>query len=171
MEAIARAAGVTKPVVYDCFAGKDTLFNALLEREEGRILAEIGTAFGDTDLDDPEHALVDGYTAFLRAVAASPDVYRLVFLQEGGGNAAIARRIQRGREAQAEALANLSRPWLSRRDGVREGAQLDRLAGLLGQALVGLAEAGARSVLSAGWTPEEAGRMLGRIAARSAAEL
>jgi AcrR family transcriptional regulator len=172
MEAIARAAGVTKPVVYDCFAGKDALFRALLEREEERIMGEIGTAFTGTDLNDPEHTLVDGFTAFLRAVSSSPDVYRLIFLQEGGGNAAIAHRIQRGREAQVLALANLTRSWLSQRRGEnRDGDELDRLAGLLGQVLVGLAEAGARSVLSDGWSPEETGRKLGALAARSAAEL
>src|SRR4051794_29826353 len=38
MEAVAGAAGVTKPVVYACFAGKDELFRALLRREEERIL-------------------------------------------------------------------------------------------------------------------------------------
>src|SRR3954463_14053267 len=97
MEAVAGAAGVTKPVVYACFAGKDELFRALLRREEERILAEIQAAFEGTDLDDPETTLVEGMTGFLRAAAASPDVYPLIFLGEGGGNAAVARRIQLGR--------------------------------------------------------------------------
>ena len=104
MEAIAGAAGVTKPVVYACFPGKDELFRALLAREEERILGEIQSAFEGTDLGDPEATLIEGYTGFLRAVARSPDVYRLIFLGEGGGNMAVAKRIQAGREAQAEAL-------------------------------------------------------------------
>ncbi len=38
MDSIAAAAGVSKPVVYDCFASKDELFTAMLDREEERIL-------------------------------------------------------------------------------------------------------------------------------------
>src|SRR5918995_1071268 len=108
MDAIASAAGVTKPVVYACFPGKDELFRALLAREEERIIAEIQAAFANADLTDPEGTLIEGYTGFLRAVAASPDVYRLIFLGEGGGNTAVARRIQRGRQAQVDALSGLA---------------------------------------------------------------
>src|SRR5882672_9015852 len=44
MEAVARAAGVTKPVVYDCFVSKEELFTALLRREETRVLGQIAAA-------------------------------------------------------------------------------------------------------------------------------
>src|SRR5262249_12564767 len=126
MEAVAQAAGVTKPVVYACFAGKDELFRALLRREEERILAEIETAFEGADLTDVEARLIEGFTGFLRAVAASPDVYRLIFLGEGGGNVAVARRIQAGRQAQVNALTMLARGWLERAG--RRGAKLDATA-------------------------------------------
>src|SRR3954453_302683 len=49
MQAIAERAGVTKPVVYACFPGKDELLWALLTREEERILGEIQAAFRDAD--------------------------------------------------------------------------------------------------------------------------
>jgi AcrR family transcriptional regulator len=173
MDAIAGAAGVSKPVVYACFPSKDELFRALLAREEQRILGEIDAAFAGADLVDPETTLVEGFTGFLRAVAASPEVYRLIFLQEGGGNVAIARRIQRGREAQAEALAGLAREWLDRRPVPSEPEPLDREAAarLLGTGIVGLAEAGARLLLGedGGWTPESLGRQLGRLAAHGQA--
>ena len=173
MDAIASAAGVSKPVVYACFPSKDELFRALLAREEQRILGEIDAAFAGADLADPETTLVEGFTGFLRAVAASPEVYRLIFLQEGGGNAAIARRIQRGREAQAEAMAGLAREWLDRRPAPSEPEPLDREASaqLLGTAIVGLAEAGARLLLGedGGWSPESLGRQLGRLAAHGQA--
>ncbi|MFN2612218.1 MAG: TetR/AcrR family transcriptional regulator [Solirubrobacterales bacterium] len=174
MQAVANRSGVTKPVIYAAFESKDTLFRALLEREEQRIMSDIGAGFENVDLNDPEKTLIEGYTAFLRAVTASPEVYRLIFFQEGGGNAAVGRRIQAGREAQVRALAALSRNWLSHNDSASQSdADLDRLAEFLGQALVGLAEAGARSVLAEShpWDPEEAGSMLGRLAARSATGL
>jgi AcrR family transcriptional regulator len=165
MEAVARAAGVTKPVVYACFPGKEELFRALLLREEERILAEIQAAFAGADLSDPEWTLIEGFTGFLRAVAASPDVYRLIFLGEGGGNMAVARRIQRGRQAQVDALSVLARGWLERRG--ESDLPLDARARLLGNAIAGMAEAGARLLLSGadGWTPETLGRELGRLAA------
>jgi len=167
MEAIARAAGVTKPVVYACFSGKDELFRALLAREEERILSEVQGAFAGADLSDPETTLAEGFTGFLRAVAASPDVYRLIFFGEGGGNAAVADRVQRGRAQQVEALAALARRWLEARPGTESEAELERTARLLGGATAGLAEAGARLLLSGAdeWTPEALGRELGRLAA------
>jgi AcrR family transcriptional regulator len=149
MQAVASASGVTKPVIYAAFDSKDALFRALLEREEQRIMGDISGGFAGVDLEDPEKTLVGGFTAFLSAVAASPEVYRLVFLQEGGGNAAVAERIHAGRE------------------------HLGRHSVLLGQVHDGLAEAGARLVLAEvdPWSPEDAGATLGNLAARSAAEL
>jgi AcrR family transcriptional regulator len=41
MEAIARATGVAKTVVYDAYGSRDKLLRALLEREEGHILAAL----------------------------------------------------------------------------------------------------------------------------------
>jgi AcrR family transcriptional regulator len=174
MQAVADRAGVTKPVVYACFSSKDELFRALLRHEEERILGEIQAAFGEADLADPERTLTGGFTAFLRAVSASPEVYRLIFLQEGGGNMAVARRIQRGREAQVDALSLLARGWLERESGgERSEHELAATARLLGNAIAGLAEAGARLLLSGtdDWTPESLGRELGKLGAGAQAAL
>jgi AcrR family transcriptional regulator len=174
MQAVADRAEVTKPVVYACFPSKEELFRALLRREEARILGEIQAAFAEADLADPERTLTGGFTAFLHAVAASPEVYRLIFLQEGGGNMAVARRIQRGREAQVDALSLLARGWLERDSREkRTENELDATARLLGNAIAGLAEAGARLLLSGvdRWTPESLGRELGKLGAGAQAAL
>ena len=169
MQAVAEQAGVTKPVVYACFPGKDELFRSLLAREEQRILAEIQAAFANTDLSDPETTLTEGFTGFLRAVGDSPEVYRLIFLGEGGGNAAIAHRIQRGREEQVMRLTLVAKAWLDAGEG--KPADTEKTARLLGNSIAGLAESGARLLLSGedGWTPETLGRELGRIAAAAQA--
>jgi AcrR family transcriptional regulator len=167
MQAVADEAGVTKPVVYAAFESKDDLFRSLLAREEERIVGEIQGAFANADLSDPETTLVDGFTGFLRAVADSPDVYRLIFLGEGGGNAAVAHRIQRGREEQVRRLSALAKGWLeSDGNGKRSDAEIERTARLLGNLIAGIAESGARLLLSGDddWTPETLGRELGRIA-------
>ena len=168
MQAVADEAGVTKPVVYACFDSKDDLFRSLLAREEQRIVGEIQGAFSNADLSDPETTLVEGFTGFLRAAGDSPEVYRLIFLGEGGGNAAVADRIQRGREEQVMWLSELAKGWLdSNGNGKRSKAEIDRTARLLGNSIAGLAESGARLLLSGDddWTPESLGRELGRLAA------
>jgi AcrR family transcriptional regulator len=164
MEAIAEAAGVSKPVVYACYPGKAELFEALLRREEERVLGQIQAALPAAgDLADPETVLVEGLTAFLRAVAASPDAYRAIFLGEGGANAAVARRVRRGRDMQVDAVAALARDWVAGRDA---GMEPEAAARLIGHSVVGLAESGARALLSepGSWTPETLGRALGRLA-------
>jgi AcrR family transcriptional regulator len=173
MQAVADEAGVTKPVVYACFASKDELLRSLLSREEARILAEIQGAFENADLSDPETTLTDGFVGFLRAVAESPDVYRLIFMGEGGGNAAVADRIQRGRQAQVDTLSRLALRWLRDRDGRASKAGIEKTARLLGNSIAGLAESGARLLLSGedGWTPETLGRELGRLAAGAQASV
>jgi AcrR family transcriptional regulator len=168
MQAVADEAGVTKPVVYACFDSKDDLFRSLLAREEQRIVGEIQGAFSNADLSDPETTLVEGFTGFLRAAGDSPEVYRLIFLVEGGGNAAVADRIQRGREEQVRRLSELAKGWLeSNGNGKRSNAEMDRTARLVGNSIAGLAESGARLLLSGDddWTPETLGRELGRLAA------
>lgn len=171
MEAVAKAAGVTKPVVYDCFPSKEELFQALLRREEERVLGQIAAALpGDPGEGDPERVLIDGFTAFLEAVAASPEAYRVIFLGEGGANAAVVQRIQRGREQQVAAIAVLARLWLEEQ---RMEGDLDVAARLIGHLIVAVAEGGARALLSepVRWTPETLGRTLGRLAARGQAAL
>jgi AcrR family transcriptional regulator len=166
MEAIAEAAGVTKPVVYACFPGKAELFEALLRREEERVLGEIQEALSAAgDLGDPEEVLVEGLTAFLSAIAGSPDSYRVIFLGEGGVSAGVARRVRRGREMQVDAVAALARGWLN---GRRLEMDVDAAARLLAYEVVGLAESGARALLSEPetWSPETLGPALGRLAAR-----
>src|SRR5919108_2459860 len=168
MQAVADEAGVTKPVVYACFDSKDELFRALLAREEERIVGEIQSAFESADLSDPETTLVEGFTGFLRAVGDSPEVYRLIFLGEGGGNAAVAHRIQRGREEQVRRLSDLAKGWLeSNGNGKPSKPEIERTARLLGNSIAGLAESGARLLLSGDddWTAETLGRELGRLAA------
>src|SRR3954463_6715163 len=167
MQAVADQAGVTKPVVYACFDSKDELFRSLLRREEQRILAEIQGAFEEADLSDPETTLTEGFIGFLRAVGESPDVYRLVFMGEGGGNAAVADRIRRGRQGRVAALPGLGGRWVKARNGSSSRAGTEKSARLVGNAIAGLAESGARLLLSGedGWTAETLGRALGRIAA------
>lgn len=172
MDAIAAAAGVSKPVVYDCYASKDELFTAMLDREEARILAETRAALETSGgAEDPEGTLIRGFQAFLRAATESPEIYRVVFLGEGGGNEAVAARVARGIELQARTAATITERWVERYSDL-EGPDAAAAADLLGQTIVGIAQVGARTLLRdpGRWTPQTLGEKLGRMvwAARAA---
>src|SRR5688572_14121513 len=108
MDAIAEAAGVTKPVLYACYPSKGELFRALMEREEQRMLAHIAAVIPERpNREDPEGGLRTGFAAFLTAVAAQPDSWRLILLAERGSNREIRRRVARGRKLQVAALRKL----------------------------------------------------------------
>lgn len=80
MDAVARRAGITRPVVYSQFTDANAMLRASLDREEKRALAQITHAMpvpGDEDVADSFHHLFDTY---LRAVAEAPQRWRSVFL-------------------------------------------------------------------------------------------
>jgi len=158
MEDIAREAGVSKPVVYACFATKDDLFVALIEREERRVLGEIARALPRSAGADPRSAMADGLAGFLRAVAANPDAYRLILLGDGGVPAVVAARIRTGREMQVDAITGLVAAWMQLR-GLPADADATRL---VAYAIVGATEGAARAVLTEPerFDPERTARLL-----------
>ncbi|MDO9409267.1 TetR/AcrR family transcriptional regulator [Patulibacter sp.] len=144
MEEIARRAGVSKPVVYSSFAGKDALFGELLRREEERILQAISAAVPtELDEDDLEPAITEALCAFLEAVVASPESFKVVFLGAGGSDANITRRVQRGRQRQIDQISTLAEGWIARQ-GIPDAERQGRLHGFL---LVGMAENAARALI------------------------
>jgi len=162
MEEIARRAGVSKPVVYSSFPGKEALFGELLRREEQRILDAIATAVpAELDTDDLEGLIADTLTAFLQAVIEAPESFQVVFLGAGGADAAVTRRLQRGREAQIDTIASLAEGWL-KAQGVADPEKTGRLQGYL---FVGLAENAARALVAEPdrWTPREMAEQIARL--------
>ena len=169
MEAIAEAAGITKPVVYECYPSKAELFRALLEREELRLLEAVAAALPrDASADDVETLAVGAFTALLRAAAAAPDSWRVVFASEHGAEPEIRRRFHRGREAVIAQLAALLAELLEAR-----GRADRRLAAALAELLASLGEGGVRLLLEpgAGWGAEELGPLLGRLASSALAAI
>jgi AcrR family transcriptional regulator len=165
MEAVARAAGVTKPVVYACFASKAELFGSLLNREEQRMLAQFGEALASSGRsDDLEATLIAGFTSMLSAVRDAPRAYRIALLGEGEIDPVIDARVRQGRDQQIAAIAAVARSWLA---GHVPEERLDALARLVGHTLIGIGESGVRAMLSAPaqWTPETLGEALGKLAA------
>lgn len=165
MEMIAEAAGVTRPVVYDCFPNKPALFEALLEREEQRLLEGLVAAVPEEpNLVDTQALLAQGFTALLRAAAAAPDSWRLLFLSQHGSDPAVAGRLAAGRALVTERIGRLAEMVLAQR-GVSD--DVERLSRLVAYLLVGQGEAAVRLMLTGPdrWEPDELGELLGQMTA------
>lgn len=77
MEAIARQAGVTKPIVYRLFGDRDGLLRALGEKMAGEVLAQVTTAMA-TAGDDPKEMLRTAIAAYVALIDDETEVYRFV---------------------------------------------------------------------------------------------
>lgn len=110
MEGIARAAGVTKPVVYDLFGSLADLLEALLAREEERALLQLAELTAQPSPDaDPAEVLVDGLDAFLRAIEARPDSWKLSLMPVEAMPGIVREHVERGRSRIAEQLESIVR--------------------------------------------------------------
>ena len=157
MEGVARAAGVTKPVVYDSFANLDALLRALLDREEQRAFAQLAEAMPADPSADPDELAVAGFVAFLYSVSASPTTWRLILMPAEGTPAVVREHVDAGREAIRGQLAELL-AWGVEARGGPHGLDLE----LSAQSLVALGEHLARLTLTRPqeYTPERAGKFV-----------
>ena len=159
MEAVARAAGVSKPVVYDLFPDRGALLQALLEREEARALATLATVTPEPPATgaDPDDLLVDGVVAFLRAVAANPTPWGLILTPVEGTPRAAREHVERGRRAFAAQLEQLV-SWGVKARGGPSGVDVE----LAAQAILALGEQSARLVIAEPqrFDPERVGRFV-----------
>ena len=86
VDAVAREAAVTRPVIYDAFGDLQGLLLALGDREEARAMADLGAEVipADPGDRDPEEVLVHAVRGFLVAVRDAPETWRLVLLPPAG---------------------------------------------------------------------------------------
>jgi len=162
MSAIALRAGVTKPVVYACFPSKETLFAAVREELERRIVADVAVALKRAKKGgDPEHLVAAALTAFFEAVERSPNAFRYIYLYAPGLDPATEERIGALRASGLDAVAAIALPIL-REQG---SADPESDARLVAHAVLALGEAGARALLtgSPNWSPESLGKQLARL--------
>jgi AcrR family transcriptional regulator len=106
IEAIAREADVTRPVVYSAFDGLEPLLHALLDRTEKfaleRSLAIIAAAGDPSDVDQ---WILRAADALFDEVRAEPDVWRPILGLVQGAPAIVSQRITDTREVIRSYLA------------------------------------------------------------------
>lgn len=100
MHDVARRADVTRPVVYEQFAGRDELLTALLEREERRMQRAVTASIPTDTLTadaDPMRVLEAATLGFLQAVRDAPGTWRLVYLPAEGTPASLRDDVEQSR--------------------------------------------------------------------------
>lgn len=128
IDGVARACGVTRPVVYGLFADRTALLTAVIDRAEARVLAQLAQVFppvpGPQDDVDPDDLLVDGIRAYLTAVTQDPDTWRVILVPPEGAPAELVERVSSQRRVQLRALRGLLEWGLARRGGPAVDADL-----------------------------------------------
>ena len=120
IEAIARTAGVTRPVVYDHFPNLGSLLHALIEREERYSLEQLARVVPDDPGDgDPVEVLAGSVRRFLDAVTARPDTWRIILLPIDGTPAIVREHVETHRALILERIEQLVRWAVKRRRASR----------------------------------------------------
>jgi AcrR family transcriptional regulator len=141
IEAIARAAGVTRPVVYDHFPNLARLLHAVVEREERYSLEQLDAVVPDMPAErNPAELLSNGVRRFLDAVLSRPATWRIILLPLEGTPTIVREHVETNRQRMVERIKLLVQ-WAIDEHGLP--AELD-------------VELAARAVRDLG---EEAGRM------------
>ena len=144
IEAVAQAAGVTRPIVYKQFTDLPGLVRALIDREEDRAISQLARAIPDIPGDrDPDELLVEGLQRYLEAVHEAPKTWRLILLPPEGVPAVFHERTNRTRRNVLRQLEKLVAWGIERRGGPKE---LD--SELFARLLMEMAEDSARLLLT-----------------------
>jgi AcrR family transcriptional regulator len=152
MSAIADAAGVTKPVVYECYPNKEGVYAALLDREEQRLLTAVQAALPERmDVADLGSMLAGGMAALFTAATSAPNSWRVVYAAQHGHPPAVADRVHQARQSILGALTGFVTVYLDEREVEDPG----KVAPVLAEVIASTAEAGVRILLSGtgAWRP------------------
>jgi AcrR family transcriptional regulator len=107
IEAVAREAGITRPVVYEHFDGLPGLLDALVQRETVRALHQLQAVLPSGQSGNPRRRLLDALRGYLTAVREDPVTWRLVLMPPEGAPELLRSRIRLGREQVVGSLAEL----------------------------------------------------------------
>jgi AcrR family transcriptional regulator len=152
IEAIARTAGITRPVIYDHFRNLGELLQALIEREEHYALEQLAQVVpADPGASDPVDILAGGVRRFLDAVASRPDTWRIILLPSEGTPGIVRHHVETNRARTLERVHALVR-WAIDRSALPGELDVE----LTARAMQSLAEEAGRMVLTdaASYSPE-----------------
>jgi AcrR family transcriptional regulator len=106
IDAVARRAGITRPVVYGHFDDLSGLLRALVDREGERAVAQLMRLIPrEIDAANPGAVLLSSLRAFLEAVAEDPFTWKLVLVPAEGTPEILRERAIQIRAAVTQQLA------------------------------------------------------------------
>jgi AcrR family transcriptional regulator len=145
IEAIARTAGVTRPVIYDHFTNLGQLLQALIEREEQYALEQLAAVVPDAAPDDgdPAELFAAGVGRFLEAVLSRPETWRIILLPLEGTPPIVRDHVEMNRVRTQERIEILVR-WAIQRSGIPASLDVE----LCARAIRSLSEEAGRMVLT-----------------------
>lgn len=114
IDAIAREAGVTRPVVYGAYDGLGPLLLALLDRQQSRALSQLAEVMpADPDLGDPERFILSTVSGLIDKVTDDPVTWQPILT--GGRNVppVVQERIGADRQRLREQIAAMLRVGLA----------------------------------------------------------
>ena len=115
IEAISRAAGVTRPVVYDHFPNLGQLLQALIAREEHYAVEQLREIVPENPGEfEPIELLVTSIRRFLDAVMGRPATWRIILLPPEGNPAIVRDLVAKNRARTLEQIEHLVRMAMTR---------------------------------------------------------
>jgi AcrR family transcriptional regulator len=145
IEAIARTAGVTRPVIYDHFPNLERLLRALIEREEEHALQQLAAVVPEapSGAGEPAELFAAGVRRFLDAVLARPESWRIILLPPEGTPANVRNQVERNRAVIQARIATIVR-WAIAQSAIPEDLDVE----LSARAIRSLSEEAGRMVLT-----------------------
>jgi AcrR family transcriptional regulator len=150
MDEIADRAGVSKPVLYQHFPGKQDLYLALLDESVDRLVEAVKAAVVSTS--DNRQRVNATFSAYFGYVAENSGTFKLVFESDFTSEPAVRKKLDAADRECADLISQV----------IREDAGLaDDEAYLLSIGMIGMAQVSARYWLSTlGSIPREAAEQL-----------
>jgi AcrR family transcriptional regulator len=127
IEDIARAAGVTRPIVYDHFGSKEGIYLACVRRARAELERGIGEAAGASE--DPGEQLWAGINAYFEFVERHGRAWDVLFGQGAAVAGPAAEEVTRQRFATVSGIADLLAPFVSNVDAQTIEALAHALSG------------------------------------------
>jgi AcrR family transcriptional regulator len=106
IDAVAKRAGVSRPIVYSHFGDLGGLLEAMLQRESESALRQLAEVLPtQLESENPREALLAALRAYLEVVRADPVTWRLVLMPSEGAPQLLRDQITSGRDAVIDVLA------------------------------------------------------------------
>jgi AcrR family transcriptional regulator len=114
IQSVARAAGISRPIVYEHFGDLPGLLKALVAREMEQALEQVSrSALAELPEGDPAERLLESLRTYLVAVVEHPHTWRLVLMPPEGAPEMLRRSIRLGRAGVLDRLTEAVAPGVS----------------------------------------------------------